>query len=67
MKPFIMQFSPASCSQENLSLCPSFNVKDSHPNKTKDKIVVLHISIGDEKTKDSELNGSKPPLNLICS
>jgi hypothetical protein len=53
------------------SLCPSFDVKDSHPDKTAGIIVVLYISIckcldRDRKTNDSELNGSKLSLNLIC-
>jgi hypothetical protein len=40
-----MQFSPASYSQENLGLCPPFNVKVSHPNETTGKIVALCISM----------------------
>jgi hypothetical protein len=54
------------------SLCSSPNVrcKVSHPYKTKRKIIGMYILIltliADEKTKGTELHGSKPTVTELC-
>jgi hypothetical protein len=62
--------------KNTLSLCYILSVRDlvSHPYKTAGKIMILYVLIfellerrGEEKTKDSELNGSKRFLNLTSS
>jgi hypothetical protein len=57
-----------------LSLCSSPNVRDqvSHPYKTTGRIMVLYILTfyswtAGGMTKDSEPNGSKHSLNIVCS
>jgi hypothetical protein len=57
-----------------LSLCSSLSVRDqvSHQYKTTGRIMVLYILTlhswtAGEKTKDSEPNGIKHSLNLVCS
>jgi hypothetical protein len=57
-----------------LNVCSSLTMRDqvSHPHKKNCKIMVVYILIyvflkQDGKTKDSEENGGKYFLNLICS